>query len=65
MRKIKKKPLVFIILLLVMVFIGTTFALFYSNVVIPNQFKTRIYDVKIEEEFYDTWGTKKVSFVNN
>ena len=65
MMKFNKKPLVFIVLLLVIVGIGTTFALFYSNVVIPNQFKTRIYDVKIEEEFYDTWGTKKVSFVNN
>ena len=54
MMKFNKKPLVFIVLLLVIVGIGTTFALFYSNVVIPNQFKTRIYDVKIEEEFYDT-----------
>ena len=45
--------------------VGTTFAYYYTEIAIPNQFKAMTYNVTIEEEFNDTWGTKKVSFVNN
>lgn len=64
-KELKKKPLFFILALLVLGVIGTTFAYYYTEITIPNKFKTMTYDVTIEEEFQDTWGTKKVSFVNN
>ena len=64
-RKIKKKPLIFLLVLCLLGIVGTTFAYYYTEIVIPNQFKAMTYNVTIEEEFNDTWGTKKVSFVNN
>lgn len=62
--KINKKPLIFLLILLVVGVIGGTFAYYYSEVVIPNQFRAMTYNITIEEEFNNTWGTKKVSFVN-
>lgn len=62
---IKKKPFIFLLLLCLIGVIGTTFAYYYTEITIPNKFKTMTYNVTIEEEFNDTWGTKKVSFVNN
>lgn len=62
--KIKKKPLIFILLLLLTVAVGSTFAYYYSEVVIPNKFKTMTYNVAIEEKFNNTWGKKEVTFVN-
>ena len=64
-KQLKKKPLFFLFGLLVVGIIGATFAYYYSEVVIPSEFKAMNYDVKIEEEFYGKFGTKKVSFVNN
>lgn len=64
-KKIKKKPLFFLLLLLALGIVGTTFAYYYTEIVIPNQFRAMTYNVTIEEEFNNTWGTKKVSFVNN
>lgn len=64
-KKIKKKPLFFLLLLLVLGIVGTTFAYYYTEIAIPNQFRAMTYNVTIEEEFNNTWGTKKVSFVNN
>ena len=64
-KKIKKKPLFFLLLLLALGIVGTTFAYYYTEIAIPNQFRAMTYNVTIEEEFNDTWGTKKVSFVNN
>ena len=64
-KKIKKKPLFFLLLLLALGIVGTTFAYYYTEIAIPNQFRTMTYNVTIEEEFNNTWGTKKVSFVNN
>ena len=63
--KLKTKPLIFIIFLLVVCVVGATFAYFTSEYRILNQFKNATYDVDIEEEFNDDWGTKKVWFVNN
>lgn len=59
-----KKPLIFLILFLLVVGIGGTFAYYYSEVIIPNRFQAMTYHVTIEEEFYDDFGTKRVSFVN-
>ena len=64
-KKIKKKPLFFLLLLLALGIAGTTFAYYYTEIAIPNQFRAMTYNVTIEEEFNNTWGTKKVSFVNN
>ena len=63
-KKIKKKPLFFLLLLLALGIVGTTFAYYYTEIAIPNQFRVMTYNVTIEEEFNNTWGTKKVSFVN-
>lgn len=63
--KFKKKPLFFLLLLLALGIVGTTFAYYYTEIAIPNQFRAMTYNVTIEEEFNNTWGTKKVRFVNN
>lgn len=63
-KKLKKKPLFFILAVLLLGVVGTTFAYYYSEIAIANKFKTLTYNVTIEEEFNNTWGTKKVSFVN-
>ena len=63
-RKFKKKPLIFIILLMMITTIGGTFAYYTSETSLANKFKAMTYNVTVEEEFYDDWGTKKVSFVN-
>lgn len=63
-KKIKLKPFIFLMILGLGLLISGTFAYLYNEVIIPNQFKTMTYNVAIEEEFYDTWGTKKVTFVN-
>jgi len=64
-KRITIKPLFFLFLLMFIGMIGTTFSYIYQEIVIPNKFKTMTYNVSIEEEFYDTWGTKKVTFKNN
>jgi len=63
-KKLKKKPLLFLLILFVFGIVGTTFAYYYTEISISNKFKTMTYNVKVEEEFNNTWGTKKVSFVN-
>ena len=63
-KNLKKKPLIFLLALIAIGVVGTTFAYYYTEVSFPNQFRTMTYNVTIEEEFNDTWGTKKVSFVN-
>lgn len=64
LKSIKKKPLIFLLGILVLGIVGGTFAYYYSEIAISNEFKTLTYNVQIEEEFNKTWGTKKVSFVN-
>ena len=44
---IKKKPLFFILLLLLLIGIGGTFAYYYTEIVVPNNFKTMTYNVAI------------------
>ena len=63
-KNMKFKPLFFIALLSCLIVISSTFAYFYQSVIIPNRFVTMTYDVELEEEFYNTWGTKKVTIVN-
>ena len=64
-RKLKKKPLIFIGIILILGIVGATFAYYYSQEVLVRKFKTMTYGVEIREEFDGDFGTKKVSFVNN
>lgn len=61
----KIKALLFLFLFFFISIVGVTYAYFTSNTHFENKFKTKEYEVSIEEEFYNNWGTKKVSFVNN
>lgn len=61
----KIKPLLFIIIALTISIIGMTFAYMSNSALFSNKFQGSAYDVAIEEEFYNDWGTKKVTFVNN
>ena len=64
--KIKnKKIVIFILAIAFMGIIGTTYAYYQSNVVLPNRFQTMTYNVTVEENFNNTWGTKEVTFKNN
>ena len=60
-----KKPLLFIGILLVLGVIGGTLAYFTSEASFENKFKTMTYNVTLEEEFNDEFGTKKVYIKNN
>lgn len=61
----KYKSLMFIIFLAFLFTIGGTIAYYYQTITIPNKFKTMTYDVALEEEFYNDWGTKRVMITNN
>lgn len=63
--KIKKKSLYFLLLLLVIVGVGSTYAVFYTQFSIPNKFDIMLYDVKIEDNFNGSWGARSVKFTNN
>ena len=58
------KPLVFILAIAFIISIGTTFAYYYSEYVIPNKFKAMTYNVVLNTTF-DGWTTNKVSISNN
>ena len=63
-----KKKMKFILpLLVISIALITTGTIAYlrQEITVPNKFKTMIYDVVIEEEFNNTWGTKKVIIKNN
>lgn len=66
MKNKKFKPLIFVgILAVVCAIVGYTVAYYYSNIVVPNQFQSMTYNVQItEEDFNNTFGTKKVFFKN-
>lgn len=63
--KLKKKPLIFISFLVILDIVGTTLAYYYSETVIPNQFKVLTYDVVVKEKYNNSWGVKEVEFSNN
>lgn len=66
-RKLSKKGKKIILSLFIILFVGVigiSYAFYSSFKEVENIFKTAAYDVAIEEEFYDDWGTKKVSIVN-
>lgn len=65
MKKFNFRPIFILPILFLLIIISGTFAYFYNEVTIASQFKSMLYDVDIVEEFYDDWGEKSVSFVNN
>lgn len=60
----KNKPLFFLIILLSLSIIGGSISFFVKNISYANKFDVAKYNVVIEEEFYDEFGTKKVNFTN-
>ncbi len=60
----KQKWLLIVTGILLFAAVGGTFAYYYTQVVIPNEFKTQTYNVTLEEEFYNDWGTKQVTIKN-
>lgn len=65
MKKYKIKPLVFIILLLSILLVGTTIALFTARRNVASQFQALTYDVDIDDNDPDTWGDRDVTITNN
>ena len=63
--KLKKKSIIFIFILLLVFGVGSTFALFYTNVSVPNRYKIMNYDVVLDDEFDNEWGSRNVSISNN
>ena len=64
--KLKKKNLIIVsLIILVISGIGIVYAFFISKENVENIFKTAAYNIVLEEEFYDDWGTKKVTITNN
>ena len=61
---IKQKWLLIVTGIFLFVTVGGTFAYYYTQVIIPNEFKAQTYNVTLEEEFYNDWGTKKVTIKN-
>jgi len=61
----KKRSLIFILLLLLVVCVGSTYAVFYTQLAIPNKFDVMLYDVKVEDDFNGEWGVRNVKFTNN
>lgn len=70
MSKLKKKPLLFLVLSLLFISIGTTFALFQTGYIYENMFQSSKQDVVLVEESSEmVWSSeatsKKVSVANN
>ena len=60
----KYKPFMFVGMLCLVTVVGITIAYYAQEMNIVNSFKTMTYNVKMEEEFYNTWGTKRVTIRN-
>lgn len=61
----KDNIMIVFLFLLVLCVVGTTIAFFTSYSHFDNKFETSQYNVSLKEEFYNDWGVKKVSVVNN
>ena len=61
----KYKPILYSLLILLFIGIIGTISFYSNSAEFNNKFKTSAYDIEIEEEFYNEWGVKKVSFINN
>ena len=64
MNKKHMKLSIYLLVIGVIMILGGSIAYFYQEIVIPNSFKTMTYNVKLEEEFNNDWGIKKVYIKN-
>lgn len=64
-RKFKKRPLFFLLGLILVITVGTTLAFFNNQYNLPEKFKTMTFNVDLVEEFYNDFGVDKVTIVNN
>lgn len=70
-RKIKKKPLIFLSIFLLILTVGSTYAYYYTHYAIENNFNTADYNIVLEEYFpSDVWDNdlnldKKVTITNS
>ena len=62
--KKNKKVVLFLILILSFIGIGSAYAYYQANVIVPNKYKAATYNVVLEEEFDGTFGKKKVWIIN-
>lgn len=60
----KYRPLMFIGGVFLVLIIGATIAFYSQELSVVNTFSTMTYNVEMEEEFYDDWGTKSVTIYN-
>lgn len=58
------KIVIYLLVIGLIMILGGSLAYFYQEVVVPNNFKTMTYNVKLEEEFYNDWGTKRIYIRN-
>lgn len=65
MKNIKINLLLLLSFILLTFTLGITIAFFSSRGYFENKFKASAYDVYLEEEFYNDWGTKKINIINN
>lgn len=63
-RRLKKDPVVIALILLVLAGTSVTFAYVINNISISNRFKMMTYDIQIDENFENKFGTKEVTFIN-
>lgn len=60
----KLKPILFLSIFILIFTISGTIAYFYREKSLSSQFKSMLYNVDIQEDFYNDWGEKKVTFLN-
>ena len=61
---LKKDPIVILLIAIVLTGGAVTFAYVINSVSVTSRFKMMTYDVAIEENFENKFGTKEVTFVN-
>ena len=60
----KFKPLIYIGGAFLVLIVGVTIAFYTQELSLVNEFKTMTYNVEMEEEFYNDWGTKEITIYN-
>lgn len=64
-KKIKTKPMLFIVLLSTIILVGGTYAFFNNLEIFKQRFKTPTYNIELKDESNNTWGEKKITIINN
>lgn len=65
-KKSKKSKLLLLLLVIAFLFsLGISIAYYYKKEMIPNKFMTMTYNVELQEDFNNDWGTKKIYIINS